>query len=517
MIAENNENPKGPPVATPRPCKVCHVAATTEGATWMLEQLRELRARFGYEVTAIVGMGDGKLLRRLEAAEIAYHQFDFSFNPSNQLSLLRQVWMLAKFLRQQRYDVVQTHLFNSMVICRLAAWLADVPVSLTMIAGPYHLEAHTPYWIDISTWWMQTGLIASCEYTRQIYQKAGVPQSRLHLAYYGPDESRFNPHETPAASIRKDFGWPENTPLIGMIAYFYPVQSPSSWTPPKLQGRANKRQQDLVAATPLLLKEFPQARVILVGSGWGAAGEELAAKVQKQIQELGLDEHVKLLGYRSDVTEILKSLDVSVQASISENLGGTIEALLMACPTVATRTGGLVDSVLHDRTGVIVEPCDPPALAEGILTLLRAPARAKDLGIAGRQWMLERFTLQRTVTDLHAIYAASHGERRGYAILTSLWRMLITPFIFTYLAFRLNRDIRPRPKFAVKPTGDWLRNIRTKLAGMSPPRLCGRLVRCGHFCLLTFYGNIRALLAGTAALKKWDILFARIRGRKPPL
>ena len=176
-----------------RSVKVCHVAATTEGATWMVEQLRELRSQYGYEVSAVIGAGDGKLLVRLKDEGIPFHQFDFSFKPTRQLLHLKQIVDLANYFKQEKFDVVQSHLFNSMVLSRLAAWLADVPVRLTMIAGPYHLEAPTPNWIDISTWWMQTALIPTCEYTRQLYLKGGVPENRLHLTYYGTDESRFNP------------------------------------------------------------------------------------------------------------------------------------------------------------------------------------------------------------------------------------------------------------------------------------------------------------------------------------
>jgi glycosyltransferase involved in cell wall biosynthesis len=100
----------------------------------------------------------------------------------------------------------------------------------------------------------------------------------------------------------------------------------------------------------------------------------------------GLQESVVFTGFRNDVPQIYRDLDVSVQASLNENLGGTIESLLMQCPTVATRVGGLTDSVVDGVTGVLPSPADPADLARGILRLLRDPKRARALGEAGRPW-----------------------------------------------------------------------------------------------------------------------------------
>jgi Glycosyl transferases group 1 len=76
----------------------------------------------------------------------------------------------------------------------------------------------------------------------------------------------------------------------------------------------------------------------------------------------------------------------------------------MQCPTVATRVGGLTDSVVDGVTGILVSPADPVDLAQGILRLLRDPKGARALAEAGRARMLARFTLSKTIADLHALY-----------------------------------------------------------------------------------------------------------------
>src|SRR4029078_10152969 len=173
------------PSVRPR-LKVCYVVATTEGAIWASEQLQELRDRHGYEVAAILNGDRGSLVDRLRSAGIPIHVCEFDFTSSTDLfGLPRKVMTLVRLLRCEKFDVVQTHLFHSMVIGRIAAWFADVPVRFSMIAGPFHLEAYTPRWVDRLTCRTDTAIIASCEYTRTLYKAMGVHQDRLALIYYG--------------------------------------------------------------------------------------------------------------------------------------------------------------------------------------------------------------------------------------------------------------------------------------------------------------------------------------------
>ncbi len=398
------------------PRKVCYIVATPEGAVWIYEQLRDLRDRYQFDVSVILNGERGSLVDLFRGAGIPVHvaNFDFTSN-ADLLSLPRKVAYLVRLLRRERYDVVQTHLFHSMVIGRIAAWFADVPVRLSMIAGPFHLEAYTPRWIDRATCWLDTVIIPSCEFSRHLYRKMGVSDRRLTLIYYGPDERKFDPDRIPAHDLRAEYGWASDAPLIGMVAYFYPKLGFNRWTPPAAQGHSNKRQEDLIRAVPRVLAKRPKAKFLLVGSGWEEGGRAHMAQMQQLVAELGLKDSVIFTGFRTDIPAVLRALDVAVQASISENLGGTIEALLMKCPTIATRSGGMTDSVIDGVTGVLVNPCDPAGLADGILQLLEDRIHASACAAEGRKRMLARFTLRNTVDDLALLYRrAWPGPKRGY-------------------------------------------------------------------------------------------------------
>ena len=242
--------------------------------------------------------------------------------------------------------------------------------------------------------------------------RMGVPAARRRTIYYGADADRFQPSRAVPERARAELGIPPGAPLIGNVAYFYPpLVGPLA--PRHLRGRAIKGHEDLIAAAVLVLAERPDARFVFVGDGWGPEGKQYRRQLEEWTRELGLADKVAFVGHRGDVADLLGGLDVSVQCSLSESLGGTIESLLMERPTIATRVGGMPEAVIHEETGLTVPPRDPRALADAVLRLLRYPDEAREFGQQGRALMLERFTLARTVAEIDALYAELAHERRS--------------------------------------------------------------------------------------------------------
>jgi len=420
--------------------KICHICAALEGATWMVEQLRELRERFGHDVYACVIREDCDFADRLRAAGVKCLPLEFDYRNLKQMALMPlTIVRLARLLRRERFDVVQTHLIGAMVAGRIAAWLADVPVRLAMIGSPWHLEARISRYIDRATAWMESGVIASCEQTVTLYEEIGVTPKKIFLIYYGPDERQFDPESTPPAGLRQEFGWPSDTPLVALVAYFYPTSVKSGWVPERLFDRAIKGHEDFIEAARLILREFPNARFLLVGRGFGEYGERYRQQMISLVNSLGLQDEIVFTGHRSDVNRVLRDVNVTVQAPLIENLGGTIEALLMQRPLVATRVGGIPDSVRDGETGILVAPADPNDLARGILQMLSNPQEAERLAGNGRKLMLERFTLTRTVADLNQLYQRLRAKktRRSYNLLVSFYRQLFAVPVYAYLGFRV--------------------------------------------------------------------------------
>jgi glycosyltransferase involved in cell wall biosynthesis len=416
--------------------RVCHIVATTQGANWVFEQLRELRDRHGMDVTAIVSGESGPLVDLLRTADIRVVAWDFGMERGKLGELPPKIVGLAKFLRRERFDVVQTHVFPSMMIGRIAAWLADVPLRLAMVAGPFHLQAEGSRAIDRDTCFMDHILIASCQLTREMYREMGVREDSLALIYYGADPERFDPRAVEPSGVREESGWPAWTAVVGMIAYFYERLKPAPWVPRDLWGRGVKGHDEFVKATKIVLEQFPETKFLVVGGGFTETGNRYRGEVLALAERLGVSSNITFTGHRANIPAILKDIDISVQPSLNENLGGVLESLLMARPTVATRVGGMVDGVKDGETGILVTPGDPADLARGILELLRDPERAALLGRKGRQLMLDRFTLERTAADLASLYTSNH-RRGSYSAGRSLLRAVGALPVAAYLTVRL--------------------------------------------------------------------------------
>lgn len=404
--------------------RLVHIVGAAEGADWFVPMCVGLAAR-GIDVSAIIDARPGDLGDRLAAAGIRAQRVDLSLSrplaaartPARAVldgaRLTQAAGRVAGILRRVRPDVVLTHHFNATLLGRVAGAAVGVPLRMSMAPSPFPLQAPFTRRLDRVTWRADHVLIAGSQCIRDLYEDIGVPRSRLELVYYGASSSGFDPLRTDPAAVRAKLGVPVGAPLVGQVAHFYaPIGG--SFAPPAARGRGLKGHEVLLRAVPAVLAERPDARFVLAGGARGAPAEQYRDRVRQLAVSLGVAEVVDFVGECRDVPRLLSALDVAVQPSLAENLGGTIESLLMATPTVASRVGGIPEAVRHEQTGLLVAPDDPAQLAAAILRLLAAPDLAARLGRQGRELMLERFTFEHTLADLARIIDDRHSMvRRG--------------------------------------------------------------------------------------------------------
>jgi glycosyltransferase involved in cell wall biosynthesis len=460
-----------PESVTTEPLRVCHVFAGVAGGRWVHDQVDRLR-NHGCEVRVLLAGEEGPTVDLCRSAGIPVTGFDFSSRGLKAfLTLPWRVIRLAWWMREQRFDVVQSHTIASTLFARPAAWFADVPVRLEMSTSPFYMQAPSMRRLEVATAWMETGLIPSCALTEQLYRQAGVSERLIQpILYYGPDEARFDPERAKPEGLRAEYGLAADTPLIGSIAIFYPKCKDNSFVPPDTRNRYIKGHYDVILAMHHVRRLFPEARLMMIGCGWGLKGPEAEADLRAFVAREGLGEAVIFAGWRPSTAAVYMDLDVSVQASLNENLGGTIESLLMARPTVATRVGGMVDSVIDGRTGILVRPEDPEDLARGIIELLRDRDRAAALGKAGRELMLSRFTLSTTVPALAAIYRRQRASAPGaFRLHVGLLRLLLAVLLAPFLFARATFDYVATAFLPAR-----LARLRRVVTGANPPRDAGR-------------------------------------------
>jgi len=412
-----------------RPVRVAQVCATSDGGLWMVQIALGLQRR-GFDVVAIVGSDDGgtaAALRKVGVPFVAMPQRLWRYTrlaaavgripvigrlryAVDGFYLLGTAIRMARLFRRLEVDVVHTHIFSSMLIGRIAGALARVPVRVAMIASPLHLESPLLRRLDLSTYRLEHRLLAGCEYTNELYGRVGVPERYRRTVGYGIDPTDFDVAKADPGRVRRELGLAENTVVVGQVAWFYPPLEPPI-APRGMEGRGIKGHEDLMEAARLVLEQRPDVRFLVVGDGFGELGERHFDAIRGLARQLGIEDSVIFAGRRADLVDVIATLDISVQCSLSENYGGTIESLLMGRPMVATDVGGMPEVVMDGKTGLSVPPRDPEALAAAIIRLVDDPELARRLAEAGRAHVLENHTIQRTIDGVIEAYHEVAAER----------------------------------------------------------------------------------------------------------
>jgi glycosyltransferase involved in cell wall biosynthesis len=294
---------------------------------------------------------------------------------------------LAAAIRRERIDVIHAHKGGGRTLALLARLLgARRPLVVNRgVSFPLSLDGR---WLDGSP--LVACVVAVCEAIRADLIRQGIPAARVEVVYSGTDTDRFDPARVDGRRVRAELALAPPAPLVTQIG----VREP-------------KGNDDVLRAFARVRAARPDARLLLVGAPPAKRGplEALAA-------ELGLTGAVTLWGYRDDVPDILAASTVSVDGShVGHGITGALrESLAVETPVVATDAAGNPELVEHERTGLLVPPRDPVALAEAVLRLLGDPEWAKRLGRAGRARVVAGFSTRAKVARLEAIYRRLAGQ-----------------------------------------------------------------------------------------------------------
>jgi glycosyltransferase involved in cell wall biosynthesis len=155
----------------------------------------------------------------------------------------------------------------------------------------------------------------------------------------------------------------------------------------------------LLCASAEALTREPDFRLEIAGDG------PLRGELEELAGSLGLGERVRFLGQVDDVAGLLGRAGLLVLSSVKEGVPLTLlEAMARGLPVVATRVGGCPEVVEDGRTGLLVPPGEPGALAAAVLALWRDHGRAAGMGRAGRERAESHFDVRRTVARYESMY-----------------------------------------------------------------------------------------------------------------
>jgi len=283
---------------------------------------------------------------------------------------------LAKLIKREGIDVVHTHLSTASLLGAFAAKLAKIP----SVAHVHGMNSATCFRHS-------TAIIAVSEAVKRHLTAQGLSEARIRVIHNGVDLARFEPIDRLDAKFR--LGYEAEAPLVGVF------------------GRLSeeKGQRVAVEAMFLVLKEHPNARLVLAGEGKDCDDLKTSA------QALGIAESVQFAGFVQDVRHLMSACDVVLVPSLKEGFGlAAVEAMALERPVVASNTGGLPEVIADGETGFLVTPNDPQAIAGRVCELVADRALTADMGRHGRARVEERFERGK---QMRLVYEALREPVRG--------------------------------------------------------------------------------------------------------
>jgi glycosyltransferase involved in cell wall biosynthesis len=318
-------------------------------------------------------------------AELDHVRVDIEAIAAESLGQRREVGRLSRFMARLRPDVVNAHLFRSTAIAAPVARWHGARVVETYHGREGWRQGRTPlrFLPDRLIGRLLHRVIAVSEAARGFLIRAkGYRPDTITVVPNGRDLAAFVPGRAREAA-RKELGLDRGVPVVGVVGRLEP----------------QKGHVYLLDAWPAVTREFPDARLLLVGEG------SLRTALEAQARARGIAASVLFTGFRDDMPRVLDAIDILCLPSLYEGMPLTaIEASAMARPVVATAVDGTPEVVRDGHTGRLVPPADASALAGALGALLRDPDGARRLGEAGRDWALARFDLDRHVDATARVY-----------------------------------------------------------------------------------------------------------------
>lgn len=289
------------------------------------------------------------------------------------------------FLREHRIQLV--HLNNS--ITRHQDWMTAA--RLHGIPCVVHERGLPSYGrIDIAAGRQVAAIIPMSRWIGRAMIDQGVDPANIRVLYDGLDPAGFVPKRTPEA-LRREFGLRPEQPVVGIVGNI----------------RQWKGQETVARALVEVAKVHPEVVCFFVGATT-SDDAPYKAGIDRVIAAAGIGDNVRFTGYQSDVASFVGMMRFLVHASIEPEPFGMVvlEGMALHKAVIGSRAGGPVEMVLEGETGYTFPLGDAATLAAQMTELLSDPAKADRMGQRGYERLVNDFSVQRYMHDIHGTYDA---------------------------------------------------------------------------------------------------------------
>lgn len=370
----------------------------TGGAEMMLYRLLSQLNRARFDSTVVSLTDWGPIGDRIEALGVKVHVAGLR-------SVIRVpdgLWRLSKLVKRLRPDIIQGWMYHGNLVAQILSLFlrGTKPVIWNIRHTPSHLRNEkwqTAILIRLGAMLSNrpVRIIYNARVSAAFHENLGYKVDKRVIIPNGFDTQQFHPSERARREIRRELGLSTSTFLIGLIARYHPMKDHATF---------------LRAATQLL-QTSPEVHLLLVGRGVDRNNSGLSLL----IRQLGLTQHVDLLGERADMPTVMAALDIATSCSAyGEGFSNVIgEAMACGVPCVVTDVGD--SAFLVGDTGRVVSTRDPESLVSGWRQLLGLSEESRRaLGIAARRRIQEHFGLPTIAKKYAELYEEVAMNNRNY-------------------------------------------------------------------------------------------------------
>lgn len=298
---------------------------------------------------------------------------------------------LTGYVRQQKPDIVHTHLLHAVLYGTLAAKTTGAhTISSHHNDDPFLRRA--PLRLTYRQYWrmMDAGIAISAYVAAFCRAIEGAPADKLHVIHYGLPAPPPTHDSAARTMLRREIGVSKDAQLVGMIARLTEQKGVTYG----LQAFARVSQR------------YPDAHLVIVGDG------ELRAALEAEARALRLTPWTHFLGWRPDAAALMRGLDVLLMPSLWEGFGLVLlEAMAAALPVVASSVSAIPEIVLHGETGLLVPPGDVEGLAVALDRLLRDAPLRQHMGLLGLDRLEAHFSVGQMIDKTIAVYQQVKGRQ----------------------------------------------------------------------------------------------------------
>ncbi|MCD6385083.1 glycosyltransferase [Candidatus Sumerlaeota bacterium] len=341
---------------------------------------RANREKFDYHVISL--LGDGSLTQRCK--EMQFPAINISRSKSSLYFPLQFITVLLYCLHH-RIQLIQTFGLRADVIGRLSARIAGVPVVISSIRSPDPWRRAWHIFIDDITSGNVDLFISNSEAGRQSrIKRERFPAQKIVTIHNGVDIPEL-PSAEERIRLRSQFTEHDDTRfIVSVIANF----------------RQMKGHKHILEAGRLLADKIPELQFIFAGEG-----PLKPALLQEVEKDRVLSRTVRFVGVVEEPMELLHASDIFLLASYWEGCPTSVMEAMSACvPVIAANVGGVPEIITHNKTGILIPPKRPDAIAEAIYRLYTDSALRDRLAKAGRQHIEQHFSLDNMVRKIESIF-----------------------------------------------------------------------------------------------------------------